>query len=363
MIPRNKLAFAVCSTLLVAVVACGGAPAHASDFDQVTEPGGFGEGESGGGGPVGGSSGGSGAHGALAACATQSATAEARPVYLVFIFDNSNSMNDDGKWEASKAATRAFFESPQSKGISASLAFFPGDRQNLCDGRTYKTPSVAMSALPNATFGRVLDARGRNRDTPTRPALEGAIGYAQTVADGEGKDGKVAVVLVTDGIPQGCQNESIENVTDVAASVAATFPTYVIGVGRELESLNAIAAGGGTTSAHFVNVGEPAQTQAEFSQAIETIRSSALTCDYKIPAPPTGESFDRSKVNVQHFTSGAAETLSYDQTCASGSGWKYDNPQQPARILLCDGTCAGVKRSSGKVDIVFGCGTQAAPLK
>ncbi|NVL68033.1 hypothetical protein, partial [Escherichia coli] len=96
-----------------------------------------------------------------------------------------------------------------------------------------------------------------------------------------------------------------------------------IGVGSELTNLDAIAQSGGTKSALIVPVGNPAQIQADFTKAINQIKASALTCDYKIPAPPAGETFDRGKVNVQHVPSGGTgTTLSYNQTCAGGTGWK-----------------------------------------
>lgn len=364
----KKLAFGVGASLLVTLVACGGADPSISDFNRGTGNGDNGEGtdDGAGGGTIGGN--GQGAkpeNGDLGACATQSATAEARPVYLVFMFDKSGSMVQNGspKWTSSKAATKAFFESPQSKGISASLTFFPNNSSASCNVGDYDSPKVAMSALPSTSFGTQLDNQNPDGSTPTRPALDGAISYAQQIAAGEGKDGKVAIVLVTDGIPQGCNSNSINNVKSSAAAVAATIPTYVIGVGNELSSLNDIAVGGGTKSALIVNVNNPAQIQADFTKAIEQIKASALTCDYKIPAAPAGETFDRSKVNVQHITAGATDTLSYNQACTSGTGWKYDDETNPTRILLCDGSCDGVKAKAGKVDILFGCATQTGPVK
>lgn len=369
MFKLEKLAFGIGASLLVTLVACGGSGDGISDFNKGTGSGdgtGDGSGDGPGNGTIGGNNGGGKAeNGDLAACATQSATAEARPVYLVFMFDKSGSMVQGGspKWSSSKAATRAFFESPQSKGISASLTFFPDDDNASCNVGDYSTPKVTMSALPSATFGQQLDAQDPEGGTPTRPALEGAISYAQQVAAGQGKDGKVAIVLVTDGIPQGCNDNSINDVRTLASNVAATIPTYVIGVGNELSSLNDIAVGGGTKSALIVNTSNPAQIQADFTKAIEQIKASALTCDYKIPAAPSGETFDRSKVNVQHITGGATATLSYNQTCANGTGWKYDDANNPTRILLCDASCDGVKSKAGKVDILFGCATQTGPVK
>ena len=363
---RKKLAAAFGSSLVISVVACGGADPSLSDFNKGQANGGNGGFDDGSGAGGDNGLGTKKPTGDLAACATQTASAEARPVYLVFMFDKSGSMAENGspKWSASKAATRAFFESADSKGISASLSFFPDQQNPSCSPQDYTAPRVAMSALPSPTFGQQLDAQNPAGGTPTKPALEGAIAYAQQVAAGPGKDGKVAVVLVTDGIPQGCNGNSIANIRQLAASVAKTIPTYVIGVGSELSSLRDIASGGGTNDALIVSVSNPAQVQADFTKAINQIKASALTCDYKIPAAPSGETFDRAKVNVQHTPTGAAAaTLQYNQSCAGGTGWKYDDANNPTRILLCDGSCDGVKGKAGKVDILFGCATQTGPVK
>ncbi|CAN5744141.1 hypothetical protein BH11MYX4_BH11MYX4_21470 [soil metagenome] len=365
---RTKLAVAFGSSFLVGLVACGGADPSISDFNkgQSSGNGGFDDGRN-----TGGDNGlgdtGKTTDPDLKACATQTAAAEAKPVYLVFMFDKSGSMVQNGspKWSSSKAATKAFFESNDSKGISASLSFFPDKENYSCNTSAYGTPKVAMAALPSTQFAGQLDAQSPAGGTPTYQAMQGAIGYAQGIAAGQGKDGSVAIVLVTDGLPQAdCNNTSVNEVANLAASVSATIPTYVIGVGDALSNLNDIAVGGATKAALVVSQSNPAQVQADFTKAINQIKASALTCDYKIPAAPAGSTFDRAKVNVQHTPAGAAAaTLQYNQSCAGGTGWKYDDANNPTRILLCDGSCSGVKATSGKVDILFGCATQSGPVK
>jgi len=341
--------------------ACGGAP-DLSDFNKnddglgkkkgATEPGTIGGDQS------------TPTNSALDQCATQSSVAEARPVYLVFQYDKSGSMDDDGKWNACKAATKAFFNAPESAGVKASLTFFPSDGGNICSDSNYASPAVPMTALPSNSFANALDSRDPDGGTPTKYALTGALSYARTVQAGEGKDGNVAVVLVTDGIPANCGDNSISSVRSVAASAAATIPTYVIGVGDELGNLNDIAVGGGTKSAFIVSTGNPAETQAQLLGAIKAIKQQALACDYKIPAPTAGATLDRSKVNVQHVpTGGAPGTLTYNQACTNGTGWRYDDATNPTRILLCETSCNAVKARPGKVDIVYGCATQTGPVK
>jgi hypothetical protein len=299
-------------------------------------------------------------------CATKTAAADQKPVYLVFMFDKSGSMVSNGspKWSSAKAASKSFFESPDSKNVHASLTFFPDQADYSCDSNDYSAPSVAMTSLPNASLGASMDQQAPDGGTPTYVALQGAIKYAQTVAEGEGKDGNVAVVLVTDGIPDSdCSGNSIPDVKSLAASVAGALPTYVIGVGNQLSSLKEIAVGGGTKSALIINTTNPQQIQADFLKAVNTIKASAMACDYEIPAPPSGEQLDRSKVNVIYKSEGAAETIPYSQACAAGTGWRYDDANSPKRILLCEGTCSNVKTKAGQMEVLFGCETKGGGVK
>lgn len=108
-----------------------------------------------------------------------------------------------------------------------------------------------------------------------------------------------------------------------------------------------------------VSPSSPMQIQTAFTKAINAIKTSAVACDYAIPAAPAGATFDRTKVNVQPTdASGTATTISYSQDFASGTGWKYDDANNPARIILRDASCTDIKSSQGKVDILFGCATQ-----
>lgn len=300
----------------------------------------------------------------LKACATQTADAEAGPVYLVFMFDKSGSMIQGGspKWAISKAATRAFFESPESKGVNASLTFFP--QGQLCNEELYAKPAIAMAELPSTAFGKALDAQIVDPlgDTPTYQAMQGAIAYAQAVANDHSKDGRVAIVFVTDGLPDApaCTHTSLSEVKELASSVAAAIPTYVIGVGDALSNLNEIAVGGGTKQALLVSTANVDQIQSDFTAAIKQIRASASACEYKIPPPPADGSFDRARVNVR-YTPGGKSTpslIQYNASCKDGSGWHYDSPENPTRIELCESSCESVKATPGKVEILYGCATR-----
>jgi hypothetical protein len=163
--------------------------------------------------------------------------------------------------------------------------------------------------------------------------------------------------MVTDGEPQGCAGNTIDATASAAKAVAAHLPTYVIGVGAELDSLKAIAVGGGTEQAFIVSLDDPAQTRKDLLDAINLIRGKAISCELPLPAPPVGKKLDPDKVNVQFTGQGqTAMPLKYGATCSDDTAWHYDDPTKPTQIQLCDATCATVKADPiGKLDVVFGC--------
>ncbi len=295
-------------------------------------------------------------------CASSTAKAQLVPVQLVVLLDRSGSMGDgvNGdptlKWDPVTAGLDAFFADPASAGVSASLHLFPSINDE-CNPDAYYTPVVPMSPLPDATtYAAAISAAGAPAgDTPTLPTVSGAISYAQDSATAGARS---AIVLVTDGDPDACDS-SVSNVSFEVAKAAATIPTYVIGVGSDLSSLDMIAQSGGTTAPTLVSVGDADQTKSDFLTALEQIRGLVLSCDFAIPSPPAGQTLDYKSVNVL-FTpsSGAAEQLLYDSACSTGVGWRYDDPTAPTKIELCPGSCTDVRQDhGGRMDVIFGCAT------
>jgi hypothetical protein len=360
----------------VAAVACGGAgDSTFGDGTGANDPNAAGGGDhpflgtSGGTDPNAGSSGSSGGVGNVKpvsstdACASSNAGVDALPIYLVFMVDKSGSMGgkDLGvKWTPAVAALKDFFNDAASANIHASLAFFKSADE--CNVASYATPSVAMTALPNASFGTALDGQSPSGGTPTLPAEEGAIQYAQSVAAGLKAGEKVAIVLVTDGDPNDC-NSTPSNVSAAAATVAGTIKTYVIGVGNGAANLDTIATGGGTAPHIQVNTTSAATTSADLRAAIGKIKASQLSCDYTLPAPPNGKTIDVNAVNVNYTSGGKTSTLGYSADCSNAGGWHYDSVTAPTKIIMCPTICTTLQNDTagGKVDIIFGCSTAVPP--
>lgn len=349
------------STFTLALIACGSA--DDSTFNNGGSGGNPNDGTGSSGNPnPGGVDFGSDAGGGVdSKCAQSTAQAQLVPVYLVFMVDRSGSMGQNSKWPTITAGMDSFFADQKSSGLNASIQFFKA--QDECNVAAYAAPAVPMTALPSPTFQTTIQTFSPNGGTPTLPALQGALAYAKTQAAAH-PGAKVAVVLATDGIPNDC-NSTVTNVSAAAKAEAATIPTYVIGVGSETQSLDAVAQGGGTGKAFIVSVGNPQQTATDFQNALNVIRGKTLSCEFKLPAPPAGKTLDINNVNVVYTPSNApGGTLTYNKDCTGGAGWHYDDANAPAKIVLCQGTCGTVQADqAGKIDIVTGCATKGGVVR
>lgn len=325
-----------------------------------------------------------GPKGTGSACVNEVASADLAPTNLVFIYDKSGSMGDAAtgfdpsqKWIPVGTGMKEFFADAYSKTLRASLQFFPlnDDTIESACAYPYAQPSVALTSASDAAFTTAIDTTKPSGGTPTLPALLGAIAYAKQVAASRPGD-KTAVVLVSDGDPgffdpsanafvPGCQDNDVAHASSAAKAAfegSPSIPTYVIGVGSRLESLNSIASSGGTTSAVIVDTVNPASTKTQIVGALAAIRKSEVSCDFSIPPAPAGQELDPYAVNVVlQQTDGSEKVLGYSKGCETSEGWKYDDVAAPKRILLCSNACSDARASSsGKVSIAFGCKTRIA---
>jgi len=269
--------------------------------------------------------------------------------------------------------------------------------RDICDVNFYATPVVPIGLLPGAAAGLEASLMGHSPDgfTPTGPALKGAIQQAKQYAAAH-PDYKVAVILVTDGLPGGftdaytlgnlvtgfqrteCNPTDIPSIAATAAAAATgttPVPTFVIGVFTDKDSndgnaqpkLDMLASQGGTGAAVVINATQDVSQLLQ--NALAKIRTTEIACEYKIPPPSAGTiAFD--KVNVA-FTagSGTTTTLGYgsaEADCGPKVGWHYDVPDPnkatPSSIVICADTCKQFQSdSSGRLDIQLGCQTVIIP--
>lgn len=100
-----------------------------------------------------------------------------------------------------------------------------------------------------------------------------------------------------------------------------------------------------------------------FNQIAQSVLGSTpLACEWDIPDPPEGESFDPTKVNVELHLDGADQSIFYvenEAACGVGDGWYYfPDAVNPQTIRICPATCTKVQAANqASVDILFGCET------
>jgi len=261
---------------------------------------------------------------------------------------------------------------------------FPGycHLRDICTSSEYATPNVAVGTLPGAAGGLSASLSGHTPDgyTPTGPALTGAVSWAQQQQTSN-PGHKVAIVLVTDGLPGGfipgfppaeCAPSDIPGISTILSSAATgTTPilTFVVGIfnpGVEATTaqtnLNVLASAGGTGTALVISVTDTNVTQ-ELHTALTQAQTKAIACSYQIPPSSGGAGLDFNKVNVT-FTSGTNQTTIGHTTGSSAcdkGGWYYDvDPSvgTPTKIIACPSTCTQFNADvSGNVGIVLGCAT------
>ena len=317
-------------------------------------------------------------------CAATSSTATLIPLDLFIMLDQSGSMKETTstgvtKWDAVKSAFKTFIADPGSAGLGVGIQYFglPTSGSWLpslgssCNVADYAKAEVEIAPLPGvgAAINTSLNAHSPSTDTPTAPALQGAIQHAQAWQAAHPTH-VVVVVFGTDGLPSACKPTDIPSIAAFAATAYAGKPpirTYVIGVLSDKDlaagadaNLNQISKAGNGADAFIVKTA--ADVTATFIAALKKIRGTALACEYEVP---TGAGADYKKVNVSVTLGGKSSIIPYvgDKSKCDPvkGGWYYDiDPSlgKPKKILMCDATCKALQSdSTGKIDIQVGCAT------
>lgn len=306
-------------------------------------------------------------------CAGETVQGSFRPVDIHIMLDQSGSMADGGKWAAVKTALLGFANDSRFVGTGVGLQTFPSAVGNAaCVSDSYTSALLPIQPLPGAAsqLTTLLNARAPvvGGDTPTRPALAGALTYAKQWASAPAHAGGTTIVLLaTDGKPTICgtDTKAISSIAQAAFTGTPSIRTFVVGVGTGFEEpLDAIALAGGTGKALRVDVA--GDTTAKFRQALAAIRGQAIACNFDIPPAPAGKTIDPTQVNVRLTKNGQTQNLLQAKSAAdcgkADNLWFYDNPKAPTRIELCPATCEAARASTNaaSVSLQLGCQTNVA---
>lgn len=339
------------------------------------------------------------------------------PTAIYVMLDRSTSMVGN-LWQTAVSSLTAFVQDPASEGLQVALQYFPLDLMPPDDygafgiglgpacvdpnGAPHNTPAVPMGLLPD-NAGPIVNSLNTTVPaalalTPTEPALRGLVNHCAAFKQ-QNPGWACIAVLVTDGDPTICVQD-INTIAGIAGTAKANndITTFTVGMGQvNFNALNIIATQGqgdcdaATPGYQACNVSggpndfldalkairETVRTETRTETRIETrtetrteyrtefqtqTTRTPLQCEFGIPEPPSGESFDSEKVNVDvTFASGATESLgkvANAAECAShdGGGWYYDDPMRPTRILICANTCARLEADElPTVNVLLGC--------
>jgi hypothetical protein len=198
--------------------------------------------------------------------------------------------------------------------------------------------------------------------TPLAPALSGAETWATTF-HGQQPGDRVAVVLVSDGEVNGCDESADSIAKIVGAAHASGVDTFAVGLAGYFEAqMNAIAQAGGTGQAFFIG---KTNVELDLLTALQSIQQKQVSCALPMPQASPGKAVDPALVNVDYTPGGGAITLLGQVPdaagCGASGGWYYNDPVAPSQITLCPSTCATVQADPvAKIDIILGCQTEPA---
>jgi hypothetical protein len=346
-----------------------------------------------------------------AACGADIQQAMLVPVNMFVMFDRSGSMNDEAdettgasRWDLASAALTMFFQDATAAGLGVALRFFPHDSpavgcmggdNGACDAQACSQPLVPLMAstttplpqlsaeaapadaheaalvsaimssapAPSGMMGGGMMSGG----TPIYAALDGATRWTTAYQMAHPYPAQqTVVVFVTDGEPNGCEDD-FDLISELAAQAYASagVTTYTIGLTGSNEADMEQVAEAGNGDSFFVDDG-PTAAQ-DLVAALQAIQGAALDCDFAIPTPTTGGTADPRQVNVQYTTMMGATPISFTQVptaadCGMSQSWYYDDPAAPSRIHLCPDVCDTVRANpTAGIAIAIGCATIIEP--
>ena len=315
------------------------------------------------------------------------------PLDIYMIFDRTGSMDEDceftlgGTPPLDTKACYATYALPDylmnvDPVTDVRLAFQVltiAEDESDCGGEPYSTPLIPLTQLPvdlnHALVQRIIDEEFQDGDGTH---LEGALrGMANYTANNQTPGREMIGVLMTDGEPNGCE-EDIDTLADIIAQhrAATGLRTFIIGMeGASNDSLEAYASVGGAdphadfcsdgpNPCHYWNVGNGSGDA--IASALQAIVGQVvpLPCQYDVGSlvPPPGEQLNYGKVNLT-LTDAAQVTTTIGNVPDAAScpadrpAWYYDNPAAPAFMVLCPVACTQVSGASSgsRVNVVVGC--------
>lgn len=323
-----------------------------------------------------------------AACVARSFRGKTIPLTVAVVFDTSLSMGVEARMTTAQAGLKKAFSNPKFDDVAVALIRF-GVGGCLSDSTPFFGPSVLKES--RALLGSKIDALAPAGMTPTYSGLSAAYGWLtpKTTSKTPPMDGKVAVILVTDGAPT-CGVYPVPAYVDLVTKArAATIDTFVIGlpgsgepiVGDSENTHSSVLltklAAAGTDLANlpagcatdpkpvtapvanpcYFDLQKDGLSVDSLSKALDSIRTATTSCEYALPtADPKYDLSNPGVVVVD--AAGAPKTLPKCENPASppaGGCWDWSDAKK-TRVKIFGAACSMVKSDERvRVDVLLQC--------
>lgn len=223
------------------------------------------------------------------------------------------------------------------------LKLFASPNADAC--RVTSGVEVPPTANAAQAIHSVIAAVTPAGETPTAAAITTAAAYLDSQAD----SGVKIIVLATDGQPNcagfsgSVYEDDVDGTRDaIALAFKAGYLVYVIGIGTNVDNMDAFAQAGGTGSHYAV------QSTADLTRALASI-SKVATCTFVLAAAP----FDPSHTMVYLDKNPVPQNAS--------DGWTFGANTQT--VLLHGSACnSALLDQPGLVQAVSSCGPTLPPV-
>jgi hypothetical protein len=304
-------------------------------------------------------------------CGVQEFVRERKPAEVILVLDRSASMQDppegqtQQKWDIVEPAVTGIIEATDMS-ISWGLKLYPESQDtDSCSAETIVPLIHVPVAAANAAnvVGAITATDPEGDGTPTGDAIKFAAAHLTERA--ATSDNPKFILLATDGDPSCPSGDAAITyaVDNIAAALAAGFPTFVIGVDTSkdtsIERLNAMAVAGGRPRPPVsANPLDPtttfylASTQAELTQALQAITGELASCIFTLnPPPPVPD-------NIAVDFSGVRT----DRDPTRMNGWEYTSADHTS-LEVYGMWCERIKTEAmNQVEIKYGCPNVPIPL-
>ncbi|MCC6644082.1 MAG: hypothetical protein IT374_00720 [Polyangiaceae bacterium] len=335
-------------------------------------------------GAAGTTTGGAGKGGACAGV-TSKTTPKTLPVDVIFVIDNSGSMNDEIDFIQSKM--NAFSSAIGTSGIDIHVVMVsalkgclfgplqgcnPLFLQGFCLPAPFGSGSCPADANPPAythpnTYVNSND--GMNVVMKSWPQWKDALrmGAKKTMVVVTDDDVTVAP-YAADGFPNGEVGGAAKFIADFTALDPALLKDWkMAGIYAFTKCASAAAEGKVWREAVNQTGGLHGDLCKQDLQPIlddlqkAVVVGTQIACQWKLPPPPPGLALDPNQVNVVYTDGGGADhEVLYAKgpaTCSpAGGGWYFDDEVNPTTVLACPSTCATIQADpKASVAVTFGC--------